>query len=189
MAKAFDDLTTEKFRVKMRPAAIAIYQHIFPGCEMQDLREHGVKVHVLDKEFGIDTLATMPSGQWLSVQEKYRRYECLVNPRYQVQPPIPDFTQEFKNACGTIHESDGEWFKLGAQLYFYGWANRLETDFAKWVMLDIAKYKLIVEAAGGLGKLGKLMRNSQHGRASFYAIPVTRLQGAFIATHKLGLLC
>ena len=59
-----------------------------------------------------------------------------------------DFTQEFKNAVGTKHESNGEWFKLGAQLYFYGWASADETEFSKWVILDIAKYKILVEQAG-----------------------------------------
>ena len=180
MASDFASLTTERFRIKMRPAALAIYQQVFPGCEIQDLREQGVNVHVLDKEFGVDTLATMPSGQWLSIQEKYRRHACLVNPRYQVRPPIPDFTQEFKNACGTAYESNGEWFKLGAQLYFYGWANTSETDFERWVLIDIAKYKLLVESAGGLDRLGRMQRNERHGRASFYAIPVNLLASAFI---------
>lgn len=179
---SFDDLSTEKFRLKMRPAAIRIYERLFPGCKIQDLREQGVKVHVLDKEFGIDTMATLASGQWLTIQEKYRKREFY--DKYRVDKRCPDFTQEYKNGVGTKHESDGEWFKLGAQLYFYGWANEQQTDFHDWMILDIALYKTTVEEAGGLLKIGKLMQNNAHGRASFVAIPTMRLGAAVYATRR-----
>lgn len=181
----FKHLKTEKFRVKMRPHAVAIYQRLWPKCEVSDLREKGVKVHILDKHFGIDTLACFKSGQWISIQEKYRKHIFLVNERYHVKPGIPDFTQEFMNAAGTQHEAPGEWFHLGAQLYFYAWANETETAFSKWVLMDIAKYKLLVEEAGGLGKVGKLNRNRIHGAATFYAIPVTDLKKAWICDYRI----
>jgi len=167
----------------MRPHAVAIYRQIFPGCRIDDLREEGVAVHILDKEFGIDTLATLPSGQWLSIQEKYRQNKFLVKRYLQVEPPTPDFTQEFKNAAGTQWEANGEWFKLGAQLYFYGWARADESGFEKWILLDIAKYKVLVEQAGGLEKIGKINANRKHGRATFYAIPITKLKPAWLASH------
>jgi hypothetical protein len=168
----------------MQPHAERIYQRLWPGCRIKDLREHGLKVHILDKEFGIDTLACFGSGQWISIQEKYRNHQCLSERRLQVEPPDPDFTQEYKNAAGTMYESPGEWFHLGAQLYFFGWANESETDFEKWVLIDIAKYKLLVEQAGGLHRLGILKRNRKHGKASFYAIPIRRLQSTWICTYR-----
>jgi hypothetical protein len=158
----------------MKPAAMRIYQMLFPGCDVQDLREDGVNVHILDKEFGIDSLMILGGGQWISLQEKYRRAFAM---KYM------DFTQEYKNACGTQHESEGEWFKLGAQLYFYGWANDGETEFAKWVVLDIPRYKALVEKRGGLSRMGKLCRNNKHGRASFYSIPIAALVPAVFATN------
>ena len=118
----FNKLDTVQFQEKMKPAALRIYQQVFPGSEVEDLREEGVRVHILDREFGIDSLISLPSEQWITLQEKYRRYAAL---KYL------DFTQEYMNAVGTPHESPGEWFKLGAQLYFYGWANEKETDFEK----------------------------------------------------------
>lgn len=175
MVANFNSLSTEKFRVRMRPAAEKIYSRIFPGCRLEDLRENGIKVHILDKEFGIDSLLHLPSKQWITVQEKYRSNEML---------KYGDFTQEYKNACGTPHESDGEWFKLGAQLYFYGWANKDETAFEKWYLLDIAKYKLTVEKQGGLQCVGTLRQNSFHGRASFYAIPFNRISKAIILSSE-----
>jgi len=171
----FNDLTTVQFQRKMRPAAIAIYQKVFPGCHIEDLREQGTKVHVLDKEFAIDALVYLPSGQWISLQEKYRDNGAM---KYL------DFTQEFLNAHGTKNETPGEWFKLGAQLYFYGWANSAETDFEKWLLMDVVKYKMLIEDLGGIEKVGTLRHNKKHGKASFYAIPIKRLSACFVADYR-----
>ncbi len=172
----FSELSTVKFQQKMHPAAMRIYQRLFPGCRLEDLREEGVEVHILDKEFGIDSLINLPSGQWISIQEKYRSHDAI---KYL------DFTQEFMNGEGTAYESPGEWFKLGAQLYFYGWANSEETDFEKWILMDIAKYKILVERAGGLQNLGVKRKNHRHGRASFYAIPIKNLKDAILVKHNI----
>jgi len=166
---AFDNLSTTKFQVKMRPAAEHVYQVIWPGSRIENLRENGVNVHTLDKHFAIDALLHLPSRQWISIQEKYRENYYL---------KWKDFTQEYKNACGTQYESEGEWAKLGAQLYFYGWANVAETDFEDWYLLDILKYKIIVERNGGIEKMGRLQHNKQHGKASFYGISFEKLKDA-----------
>lgn len=171
----FDQLSTVRFQQKMKPAALRIYRKVFPGCDLEDLREDGVRVHVLDREFGIDSLIAMPSQQWISLQEKYRTHDAL---------KYGDFTQEYMNGAGTKHESPGEWFKLGAQLYFYGWANRNETDFEYWFLMDIAKYKILVEDSGGLDKIGVLRHNRKHGSANFYAIPAKRLESCFVADYR-----
>ncbi|MBT9139145.1 MAG: hypothetical protein DDT31_01726 [Syntrophomonadaceae bacterium] len=177
MAQNFNNLSTVRFQQKLKPAALNIYRRIFPGCELQDLREKGVKVHILDKELGIDSLLYLPSGQWISIQEKYRENEYL---KYL------DFTQEYMNAAGTPYEKPGEWFKLGAQLYFYGWANKEGSGFEKWVILDIAKYKILVEEAGGLSCLGQYKENARHGKASFYAIPILKLKPAFVTDYRMA---
>ena len=171
-SRPFSELPTERFRLQMRPHALAIYKRIFPGSRIEDLREQGVRVHVLDVEFGIDALWRFPDGQWITIQEKYRRNEHLRK--------YGDFTQEWKNAYGTQYESDGEWFKLAAQLYFYGWANETATGFAKWILLDVLRYKVIVQHAGGLNRIGKFQQNRQHGSAAFYAIPLVTLENAII---------
>ena len=180
MDKSFSSLKTEQFRVKMRPYAINIYNSIWNNCTIDDLRENGVNVHILDKEFGIDTIANFNSGQWISIQEKYRKYRFYNTSYLQLSPPIPDFTQEYKNAEGTEYENNGEWFKLGAQLYFYGWANQDESDFIAWFLMDIPRYKMIIENNGGLQNIGKKMQNNFHGKASFYAIPCNKLKKAFL---------
>ena len=156
----------------MKPDALRIYRDLFPGCKLVDLRENGVKVHILDKEFGIDSILTTITGQWFSIQEKYRNNSAL---HYK------DFTQEYMNGVGTPGESPGEWFKLGAQLYFYGWANKNQTRFQAWALLSVPAYKLLVEQAGGLDNIGVYRQNAQHGRASFYAIKMEKLKPAFVA--------
>jgi len=71
-----------------------------------------------------------------------------------------------------------------AQLYFYGWANVSETDFEKWALIDVAKYKMYVDDCGGLDKIGKLKFNNKHGKASFYAIPINKLTSCFVTDYK-----
>lgn len=175
MMSDFNNLSTVKFNHVMKPAALRIYEKIFDGCKLEDLRDKGFKVHILDKEFGIDSLIHLPSDQWISIQEKYRSHSAL---------SYLEFTQEYKNGAGTKYENDGEWFKLGAQVYFYGWANKDNTDFEKWVLIDIAKYKMLVEEAGGLDKIGNIQKNKKHGRASFYCIPIMNLKDAFITDYR-----
>jgi len=172
----FDSLSTEQFRKHMRPYAIAIYRQLWPGCDVADLRADGCKVHILDKEFGIDALVNMRSGQWISLQEKYRENMFLA---------FGDFTQEYKNADGTPYEAPGEWFKLAAQLYFYGWANADATGFAKWLLMDIPRYKLLIEKRGGIEHMGKKHYNWTHGRASFYAIPLEDLKSATVMDSEM----
>lgn len=158
MSKSFQNLATVKnVQIPLKPAAMRIYGSIFPNCRVEDLRQNGVKVHVLDKEFGIDSLIHLESGQWFSIQEKYRDY-----PKYDHH----DFTQEIENGNGT----PGEWYSLASQLYFYGWGDPRKNIFMEWFILDVAQYKLIVERKGGIEKCGKKKQNQEHGSSWF--VPV-----------------
>jgi len=169
-------LTDLQFQERMKPAALKIYGKIFPGCEVVYLTGAGSEAHELDREMGIDARIELPTGQHITLQEKYRRHYFL---RFR------DFTQEYKNAVGTQHECKGEFFKLAAQAYFYGWANESATDFEAWVLFDVLKYKLLVERAGGLDNMGRYMQNDKHGRASFYCIPITRIDSAILESHGI----
>lgn len=166
----FNNLETVKFQQKMRVAAANIYTEIFPGCCIEDLRD-GDNVHVLDKSFGIDSLIRLSDGQFITLQEKYRNNYYL---------RFGDFTQEYKNAYGTDNESDGEWFNLTAQLYFYGWANKGNTVFEKWLIMDILRYKILMSRCGGIEKVGKPKDNDYHGRARFYTIDLNVLEPAIL---------
>ena len=173
----FENLKTEKFRKKMQPYAISIYQSIFKNCKYS--RQLDINK---DKHYSIDATLILEDGQKITIQEKFRNFDCLVNKRLQDNPPFPDFTQEYKNAAGTKYEVDGEFFKLYAQLYFYGWANKNETGIIRWALIDIPKYKnLLFEK--GIDNLGTKRFNSKHGKASFYTIPINLLEDCFLYTN------
>lgn len=177
----FKQLSTSVFQAAMRPLAIHVYEQTFPGCKIVDLRSNGPGAHVLDQYYGIDTVIKLPCGAPITVQEKYRDFSAL---------KYGDFTQEYKNAARTVNEANGEWFKLTAMLYFYGWAAENQAGFAKWIMLDVLKYKLLVAQAGGLERISKLQFNDRHGKASFYPIKLTFLEPAIIADdHRPLVIC
>lgn len=163
---SFDDLSTEQFRKKLSPHLDVIYFDIFGEHQEIDLRGS-----FSDKFLGADRVVCLPSGRRLVVQEKIRNHDAL---RWG------DFTQEYKNGVGTPKETLGEWFRLCAHLYFYGWANEKQDGFQKWFVMDVRKYTRIVEAAGGLEQIGAYRLNYKHGRASFYAIPLFKIKGAII---------
>jgi hypothetical protein len=180
----FETRGIEQFRLMMEPHALGIYRRLFPGVEKENLRQEGPGVHVLDKEHAIDSILRLPSGITFTLQEKYRENKYLVDPRLQEKPPCPDFTQGYKLAVGTPHESPGEWFHLHSQLYFYGWADRQCTRFEKWVLVDVAKYKILVEKTeGGLAAMGRLIANKQWSATSFYAFPILLIRRVWLASE------
>ncbi len=164
----------DQFQRQMRPDVTRIYESLFRGCRVEHITGHQGEPDPLDSELGIDAKIHLTQGQWISVQEKFRRHEWL---------SALDFTQEYYNAVGTEFEEPGEWFHLAAHVYFYGWANEAEDDFAAWVLLDVFRYKLLVDRAGGLGNLGTKHQNDAGGSASFYAIPIENLKSAVLKAH------
>ncbi len=194
----FSDLPEEQFRLSMKPHAVEIYEELWPGCEVKDFRGIGKGAHVLDKYFGVDSAIVMRSGQQLLLQEKYRRNDALSNPDMRIDPECPDFTQELFNGWNTPNESHGEFFNLAAQIYFYGWASADDSSFEEWYILDVAKYKLLVEKVGDeirnskspeqhalmtFSKIGKQYQNGTCGKALFSAIPINRLSDAVLFSH------
>ena len=174
--ESFDNLETEQLRQKMIPYVDKVYLSIWPNCRIERLDNSE-----LDKLFGID-LKIYYQDTIFTLQEKVREHKFLTQTHLQVCPPYPDFTQEYKNAFGTRHERDGEWFNLASQLYWYGWSNENNTAILKWVLLDVVLYKQVV-LQKGLDNIGKQCQNKKHGMAQFYAIPVHLLKDAWIATH------
>ena len=156
------------FSERLRGYAVEIYKRELEAIGAVDLQTIGKGKSVLDEKFGIDTILKLKGGQTITLQEKYRRNSAL---------NYGDFTQEFMNGG---KEQDGEWFHLGAQIYFYGWAREDEKGFERWFMMDILKYKLLIQEAGGIDKIGTLHSNYTHGKASFYSIPLGALRPAII---------
>ena len=162
------------FERRMRGPVERVYQTFFPGCVVKYTREHD-ELRPFDDHFAVDTILVLRSGGIVTAQQKCRRFGYFLQYR--------DFTQEYMNAVGSPYESQGEWFHLGSQIYFYGWANNAQDGLAAWVLLDVVKYKMLVENAGGLAKIGTHQKNRVHGSASFYAIPLETLRPSFIGSY------
>lgn len=175
--KTFNQLSTELFRRSMQPYALRIYDSVFPECTYS--RELDINK---DKHFSIDATIITYKGQKITIQEKFRKSKFLTDFRLQEEPPFPDFTQEYMNAHGTEFQTEGEYFKLYSHLYFYGWANKEKAGFKKWILMDVLKYKQLLEE-NGIEKIGSLKRNNRHGKASFYAIPFYKLEKAIIKSN------
>ena len=162
---------TNKTNRDLLPLVEPIYQQFIPGCRREDIRNGDLLRGTLDIDFAIDSRIICPDGSWIAMQEKLREYKEV---RYR------DFTMEHRNAFGTQYESPGEWFHLGAQLYFYAWADVSRTRFAAWRLFDVAAIKILVACAGGLEKVGRFQKNSAYGKASFYGIPIWKLGPAIV---------
>ncbi len=179
----FSNLETVTFADKLKAAAKSIYKKIWPGCFITDLSTDNEAGHPLDVNQGIDLLLST-DNHVITIQEKYREHKFLVTPNVQISPPNPDFTMEVTNAAGTRYEAPGEWDHLNAELYFYGWSNSTTTDFEKWVILEVKKLKEFVTNKGGWSKIGCPRNNRKHGKAAFYAVPITKLSPCFFMTYK-----
>ena len=164
------------FERRMRGPVERVYQAYFPECKVRYTREQD-ELRPFDDHFAIDTILELRSGGIVTAQQKCRRYDYFLKYR--------DFTQEYMNAVGSIYESRGEWFHLASQIYFYGWANQAEDGLVAWLLLDVVKYRGLVEKKGGLDKIGTLRQNNDRGRASFYTIPLETLRPAFIGSHGI----
>lgn len=189
-AVAFENSVTERFRRRMVPHIEAVYRELWgPGCRRRELRGRDGGPHPLDRDLGIDAIVYIPSADTcLTVQEKIRENTLLRDCTRQVMPGIPDFTQNHTAGFGTSFERPGEWQRLGAQLFLYAWATAGEDGIEAWLLLDVARYKLKIAAAGGLGRVGVMRRNERYSKTAFYCIPVTLLSDCIIASSGLPCL-
>jgi len=169
---------------KARPHTQKIYEQLFPGCQCHWFTPlNQEQPHEFDKNYGIDVEIILPDEQVIFVQEKIRDFDAYVNPRIQVNPPSPDFTQEYMNGVGTPYEAPGEWYHLKADYYLYGWWNENETDIIDWKFFDVYRYKRLIQNAGDLKKIGgQYHLNTEYGnKSSFYAISFDDLDPVVVA--------
>lgn len=147
----------------MRPKVKEIYMKLFPDSMI--------------KEGKYSTFVTVPSGQCYSITEKFKRNRYLINPKFQKNPPYPDFTESPNREVKEDFENQT------THLCFCGWADREETKIEKWVLLDTTVYNTLVRDAGGVKKLGKLHRSAFHTN-QFYSISLKDIQSAIILDEK-----
>jgi len=162
----------KQFEEKMTSYIDEIYRNIFGKRLIKIYRssrdkESDGRLLFMDIELSIDTHLTFRNGSVLTFQEKTRKNNFL---KYN------DFTFEYYNDPETKEE--GEWFKLAAQLYFFGYANKGETGYDKYWIINIARLRTALMSKFSLSELEQkyLRFNKPPAKANFFAIPFDLLE-------------
>ena len=156
------------FEERMTPHIDAIYRSLFSNLtEIKRSNRDSPdddKILFMDKELAIDTFLHFRDGTVLTFQEKTRRKSIL--DRFGA-----DFTFEYYNDPST--KDEGEWFKLAAQLYFYGYASDNMTGYHRYWIVDIPKLRIFLKNKIGIQDLERryLRFNRPPARANFFAVP------------------
>lgn len=120
---AFESDPRRQQEIRLRPLANNIYRGVFGDIGIQ--RYENQDNYMLDKEFAVDVKVSFPSGMILIGQEKFLSCEFA---KYQ------SVTVEYEQ---NQHTGEcGDWFKLGVQFYFVGYATEFEEQFDPWVLLN-----------------------------------------------------
>lgn len=156
------------FEEQMTPHIDGIYYKLFSN--LVDIKRSSrdtqtdEKILFMDRHLAIDTFLSFKDGTVLTLQEKTRQ-------RYYHDTFGADFTFEYYNDPAT--KDEGEWFKLAAQLYFYGYANGSEDGYYKYWIIDVPKLRLHLKNNIGIQQLESryLRHNKPPAKASFFAVP------------------
>jgi len=167
-----DPWNDKGFEERMAPYIDKIYYRLFTNhvvihrSNRTENDDH--ETQFMDRELAIDTFLHLADGTVLTFQEKTRRNRILE--KYGA-----DFTFEYYNDPETGDQ--GEWFKLAAQLYFYGYATEEENGYSKCWILNVPELRLFLKKRIGIDQLEKnyLRRNSPPAKANFFAIPFTEI--------------
>lgn len=154
------------FEEQMTKYIDEIYQSLFSDVENIIRSNRGKTTDditlLMDKELAIDTLVQFNDGTRLTFQEKTRNNYYL---KYN------DFTFEYYNDPHT--KEKGEWFKLTSQYYFYGYANKDNSGYEKFYVIEIPKLRLFLKDEIGISnlELKYLKYNTPPAKANFFVIP------------------
>ena len=152
----------------MTPHIDTIYHRLFRN--LTDIHrssrdtETDERISFMDRELAIDTFLYFNDGTILTLQEKTRKKAILE--RFGA-----DFTFEYYNDPRT--KDKGEWFKLAAQMYFYGYANANIDGYEKFWLLNVPKLRLFLKNNIGISTLESkyLRQNVPPAKANFFAVP------------------
>jgi hypothetical protein len=159
------------FEEKMTPYIDQIYKQFF-GERLKEIKRNNrdnstEKLMFMDINLAIDTHLTFSNGSILTFQEKTRKNNYL---------KFNDFTFEYYNDPST--KDEGEWFKLAAQIYFYGYANESETGYERYYILSVPKLRTKLLQNYTIKEMEEkfLRANRPPAKANFFAIPFSILE-------------
>lgn len=159
------------FEEQMRSHIDAIYKNIWgeklEKIERSNRDEDTGKMLFMDKEMAIDTHLKFYDGAVITFQEKTLRHTKL---------SFNQFTFEYYN--DPEKKDEGEWFKLAAQLYFFGYANKQKTGYLKYWVVCIAKLRDELLRKYDIEELERrfLRQNHPPAKANFFAIPFSIIE-------------
>ena len=154
------------FEEKMTPFIAEIYKKLFNDniiIERSTREEENEKKLFMDINFSIDTIIRFSNGSVLSLQEKSRKNRWLSKNEYTIQL-LKDYNIKEK----------GEWFKLMAQFYFYGFANKEFNGYSKYYILNVGILRLALNCTD-ITKY-QLMENPPPLKSNFYCIPFVTIE-------------
>ena len=158
----------KNFEESMTPHIDNIYRGLFSNLteikrSSRDT-ETDEKILFMDRHLAIDTFLYFKDGTLITFQEKTRKKSIL-------DAYGADFTFEYYNDPRT--KDEGEWFKLAAQLYFYGYANDNLSGYSRFWIVNIPKLRLFLKNKIGIQQLESryLKYNKPPAKANFFAIP------------------
>lgn len=162
----------KNFEEKMTPHINNIYKGLFANKLLEIKRSNrDLKVDsnllFMDINLGIDTLVKFKNGSVLTFQEKTLQH---------TKQKYNSFTFEYYNDPKI--KDEGEWFKLAAQLYFFGYANEKQNSYNKFWILDIPKLRTRLMQNYTITEIEKkwLRFNPPPAKANFFAIPFDVLE-------------
>ena len=159
------------FEEKMTPYIDQVYKDIWGdkliSIKRNDRANSSDKLMFMDINLAIDTHLTFANGSVLTFQEKSRRNNYI---------NYDDFTFEYYNDPKTKEE--GEWFKLAAQIYFYGYASEQEDGYSKYYIINIPKLRTRLMNVYDIKEMEQrfLKPNRPPAKANFFAIPFNILK-------------
>lgn len=157
------------FEEKMRQSIDNIYYDIF-GDNLKSINRSNRDDNkneitmILDKDLGVDTILRFKNGAPITVQEKTLQY---TNHKFNA------LTYEYYNDPKI--KDEGDWFKLVAQLYFFGYANPDHNGYYNYWLIDVAALHININN-GNINIYNYIRSNNYPSKANFFAIPLAILE-------------
>jgi hypothetical protein len=152
---------------QMQPACDRVLKHVFKSDNIKRF-EKGDELFVLDQEFHIDLVLTLPNSSQITGQEK-----TLSNDFYGFRT----FTMEFYQNRYT--KEKGEFFKIASQFYLHGYSHKNGHNFIEWKIINILSLLSWLKSKP-ISELERSTRPSGGSRANFFFMPYDNIPNDFI---------
>ena len=151
------------FEENMHQFINEIYENTFNNIKSiyrSDRNNENKTFDILDKDLGIDTIIIFENESKISFQEKSLRDK---------KKNFQQITLEYFNDPKT--NDTGEWFKIIAQFYFFGYVNKEKNGYSQFFIINNALLKIALNDLSQENLNQYLQQNYPPNKANFFAIP------------------